>query len=135
MNLRQALRFLEDVQAQKKGIRIWFLLVLGWSIIRSVIVARVFASYGLNSIQYFLIDFISSIPYAYASGKSLITFLGGESRKSFYWLMTTVIFFYVPDIFILLTTHQVPSSTYIGFGIALLILSWLAISQWKAKRR
>jgi len=135
MNLRQALSFLEDAQAQKKGMRIWFLLVLGWSIIRSVIVSRVFASYGLNSIQYFLIDFISSIPYAYTSGKSLIAYVAQDVRKAFYWLIATVIFFYVPDIFILLTTHRVPSSTYIGFGIVLFILSWLALSQWKEKRR
>jgi hypothetical protein len=135
MNLRQALSFLEDAQAQKKGMRIWFLLVLGWSVIRSVIVSRVFASYGLNSIQYFLIDFISSIPYAYTSGKSLIAYVAQDVRKAFYWLIATVIFFYVPDIFILLTTHQVPSSTYIGFGIVLFILSWLALSQWKEKRR
>jgi hypothetical protein len=135
MNLRQALSFLEDAQAQKKGMRIWFLLVLGWSVIRSVIVSRVFASYGLNSIQYFLIDFISSIPYAYTSGKSLIAYVAQDVRKAFYWLIATVIFFYVPDIFILLTTHRVPSSTYIGFGIVLFILSWLALSQWKEKRR
>ena len=135
MNLRQALSFLEDAQAQKKGMRTWFLLVLGWSVIRSVIVSRVFASHGLNSIQYFLIDFISSIPYAYTSGKSLIAYVAQDVRKAFYWLIATVIFFYVPDIFILLTTHRVPSSTYIGFGIVLFILSWLALSQWKEKRR
>ena len=135
MNLRQALSFLEDAQAQKKGMRIWFLLVLGWSVIRSVIVSRVFASYGLNSSQYFLIDFISSIPYAYTSGKSLIAYVAQDVRKAFYWLIATVIFFYVPDIFILLTTHRVPSSTYIGFGIVLFILSWLALSQWKVQRR
>jgi hypothetical protein len=135
MNLRQALNFLEDAQAQKKGMRIWFLLVIGWSILRSVIVSRIFASYGLNSIQYFLVDFISSIPYAYTSGKSLFTYIARDLRKSFYWLIATVIFFYVPDIFILLTTHRVPSSTYIGFGIVLFILSWLALSQWKEKRR
>ena len=135
MHLRQALRFLEDAEAQKKGMRVWFVLVLGWSILRSIIIARVFANYGLNSIQYFLIDFISSIPYAYTSGKSLINYVGRESKRTFYWLIPTIIFFYVPDIFIVLTTHKVPSTTYIGFGIALLILSLLAISQWQEKRR
>lgn len=135
MKLRNLLQFLEDAEARRKGLRIWISLVLAWSIARSIVVAKVFADYGLNPQLYFAIDFLSSIPYAYASAQSLLTHIDKKRFQSMAWALVTIMAFYVPDIYIVVAAHHVPPTIYLGFAIALTFLSALAYSQWKEKRR
>jgi hypothetical protein len=135
MKLRELLRFLEDIEARRKGMRIWFALVLAWSLGRSLVVAKVFNKYGLNPRTYFAIDFLSSIPYAYASAQSLLTFIDKKRVQSIAWGLVTIVTFYLPDIYIVAVSKQVPSSTYLGFGLILFALSVFAYVQWKEKRR
>jgi hypothetical protein len=135
MKLRELLRFLEDIEARRKGMRIWIALVLAWSLGRSLVVAKVFNKYGLNPRTYFAIDFLSSIPYAYASAHSLLTFIDKKKVQSIGWGLLTIVTFYLPDIYIVAVSKQVPSSTYLGFGLILFALSVFAYSQWKEKRR
>lgn len=42
MKLRELFRVLEDIEARRKGMRIWIALVLAWSLGRSLVVAKVF---------------------------------------------------------------------------------------------
>jgi hypothetical protein len=135
MKLRELLRFLEDIEARRKGMRIWIALVLVWSLGRSLVVAKVFNKYGLNPRTYFAIDFLSSIPYAYASAQSLLTFIDKKRVQSIAWGLVTIVTFYLPDIYIVAVSKQVPSSTYLGFGLILFALSVFAYVQWKEKRR
>jgi hypothetical protein len=135
MGLRGILQFLEDAEARRKGMRIWIFLVLAWSIGRSIVVSKVFEKYGLNPKLYFTIDFLSSIPYAYASAHSLLAFIDKQRSRSIAWGLVTIATFYLPDIYIVLASQQVPTSTYIGFALILAALSALAYSQWKEKRR
>ena len=135
MKPRELLRFLEDIEARRKGMRIWIALVLVWSLGRSLVVAKVFNKYGLNPRTYFAIDFLSSIPYAYASAQSLLTFIDKKRVQSIAWGLVTIVTFYLPDIYIVAVSKQVPSSTYLGFGLILSALSVFAYVQWKEKRR
>lgn len=134
MNPGKILKSLEDINFRRKGVRIWFILVLTWSIIRSILVAHFFQEYGLSPEIYFLIDFSSSIPYAHASSKSLLTLIDKKFTQAFWWGLATVIMFYAPDIYILYISKKVPVSTYIGFAIILLAFSILTYVQWRESR-
>ena len=135
MRPRDLLQYLEDAEARRKGVRIWIFLVLAWSIARSIVVAKVFAEYGLNPQLYFAIDFLSSIPYAYASAQSLLTFIDKQRVRSIAWGLVTVVAFYLPDIYIVIASRHVPPSTYLGFALIVAVLSVLAYAQWNEKRR
>lgn len=135
MRVRELLRYLDDAQARRKGIRIWILLVLAWSIARSLLVTQVFADYGLNPRMYFLIDFLSSIPYAYASAQSVLTYVDKQRSRSLAWGLLTIVMFYLPDIYIVAASREVPTATYLGFALVLALLSLFAYLQWKEKRR
>lgn len=135
MRPRDLLQYLEDAEARRKGVRIWISIVLAWSIARSIVVAKVFAEYGLNPQLYFAIDFLSSIPYAYASAQSLLTYIDKKRFQSIAWGLVTVVAFYLPDIYIVIASRHVPPSTYLGFALILAVLSALAYAQWKEKRR
>jgi len=135
MDMKKIFTFLHDVEARRKGIRIWLFLVLAWSIGRSIIVAHVFHKYGLSGRVYFAIDFISSIPYAFTSAQSLLTFIDRKRGETLWWGLATIALFYAPDIYIIEISKEVPSSTYIGFGVILVALSAFAIAQWSQSHR
>ena len=135
MDIRRFFRFLEDIEARRKGVKVWFALVLSWSIIRSIIIARVFHKYGLNPTLYFVIDFLSSIPYAYASAQSILSLIDKRRRRAIWWGVAAIASFYAPDIYIMYSSKQVPTSTYIGFGVILAAFSLFAIVQWIDSRR
>ena len=135
MRITNLFRFLEDAEARRKGIRIWVALVLLWSIGRSIAVATVFDKYGLNPRIYFAIDFLSSVPYAFASAQSLLAYIDGKKVPSLLWGSATLVTFYLPDIYIVTVAKRVPPNTYLGFTLILLVFSALAFKQWKEKRR
>lgn len=135
MRLRDLIQYLEDAESRRKGLRIWICLVLTWSFARSIVVAKVFSEYGLNPQLYFAIDFFSSIPYAYASAQSLLTYIDKKRFQSIAWALVTAVAFYLPDIYIVIASEHVPPSTYVGFALILALLSALAYMQWKEKRR
>jgi hypothetical protein len=134
MRIREIAKLLDDVENRRKGLRIWLLLVLIWSITRTFIVEAVFHKYGLNTFRYFLIDFLSSIPYAYASAHSLLALYDKRFKAAYGWIALTVASFYLPDVYIIQTSHRVPPSIYTGFAISLAVLSLLALTQWRAHR-
>ena len=134
MRIREFAKLLDDVENRRKGLRIWIVLVLLWSITRTFIVGAFFHKYGLNTFRYFLIDFLSSVPYAYASAHSLLALYDKRFKSAYGWIALTVISFYLPDIYIIETSHRVPPSIYTGFAISLAVLSWLALMQWREQR-
>ena len=135
MRIREILRVLDDVENRRKGFRIWLLLVLAWSITRTFIVGTFFHKHGLNTWYYFLIDFLSSFPYAFASAYAVLATYEKRFKAAYFWIAITTISFYVPDIFIIRTTHHVPLTIYLGFAIALVFLSTLAFLQLMRNRK
>ena len=135
MRLQDLLKYVEDIDNRRKGIRIWLVLVLTWSLGRSIVVARVFDQYGLNPRIYFAIDFLSSVPYALASAQSLLTYIDKKRAQSALWAILTLVTFYLPDIYIVIASQHVPTFTYFGFAVILTVLSALAYKQWNEKRR
>jgi hypothetical protein len=135
MRLQDLLKYVDDIDNRRKGIRIWLVLVLTWSLGRSIVVTRVFEQYGLNPAIYFAIDFLSSIPYAYASAQTLLAFIDKQRNRILAWGLLTLVTFYLPDIYIVIASQHVPTFTYFGFAMILTVLSALAYKQWNEKRR
>jgi hypothetical protein len=123
MSNKVNLSFLKSKKAQ----RTWLLLVILWAFIRAIFIGNFFGKYGVNAWAYFVVDFASAIPYAIFSGKAVISFLDKnriEFRKNGF---LGIIFFYIPDIYVLVYAKKVPSSLLIGFLITIAIFSFIAI--------
>lgn len=123
MKNRVNLSFLKGKKAQ----RTWLILVIAWAFIRAIFINNFFGRYGVNAWAYFAVDLTSAIPYAIYSGKAVINFLDkdwAELRKNG---LLAAIFFYIPDISVLIYAKKVPSSLLIGFLITIAIFSIFAI--------
>jgi hypothetical protein len=123
MNLRVRISFLRDKRAQ----RTWLALVVAWVVIRTLVIRDVFGGYGVNPLVYFLIDLCSAIPYAILSGRAVVNFLDKNwasfRRNSFFALF----FFYMPDMYVLTTAEEVPTSLLMGFLLSIVIFSGFAV--------
>jgi hypothetical protein len=123
MNKRVRFSFLRDKRAQ----RTWLALVLAWVVIRTLVIRDVFGAYGVNPWIYFLIDLCSAVPYAILSGRAVVNFLDKNwvsfRRNGFF----TLFFFYMPDMYVLTTAEEVPTSLLLGFLLSIVIFSGFAI--------
>ena len=128
MSSKSNLSFLRDKNAQRS----WIALVIAWAVIRAIVIKDVFGDYGINGWNYFVVDLCSGIPYAVFSGRAVINFLDKD------WLsirkngLLSLIFFYIPDIYILIFAKQVPFSLLIGFLISIAVFTSFAI--WGLRR-
>jgi hypothetical protein len=123
MNLRVRISFLRDKRAQ----RTWLALVVAWVVIRTLVIRDVFGGYGVNPLVYFLIDLCSAIPYAILSGRAVVNFLDKNwisfRKNSFFALF----FFYMPDMYVLTTAEEVPTSLLMGFLLSIAVFSCFAL--------
>lgn len=123
MNLRVRISFLRDKRAQ----RTWLALVVAWVVIRTLVIRDVFGGYGVNPLAYFLIDLCSAIPYAILSGRAVVNFIDKNwisfRKNSFFALF----FFYIPDMYVLTTAEEVPTSLLMGFLLSIVIFSCFAL--------
>jgi len=127
MNLRVRISFLRDKRAQ----RTWLALVVAWVVIRTLVIRDVFGGYGVNPLVYFLIDLCSAIPYAILSGRAVVNFLDKNwisfRKNSFFALF----FFYMPDMYVLTTAEEVPTSLLMGFLLSIAIFSGFALYSFR----
>jgi hypothetical protein len=123
MKSRANLAFLRDKKAQRS----WLALVIVWAIIRALVIGDVFGDYGINGWIYFLVDLGSGIPYAIYSGKAVINFLDKQSRLFRKNCCLALLFFYIPDLYVLIFGKRIPDSLLIGFLISVAIFTAFAI--------
>ena len=123
MNRQQNLEFLRSKYTKL----IWYLLVLGWAIIRTFLVKEVFQKNGVNPYIYLIIDLAASVPYAKYTHKLAISYLDKDWKSFRFALLVSVITFYAPDIYILASARHVPTSIYFGFFLVLAVFSTAAV--------
>ena len=128
MSSKPNLSFLRDKNAQRS----WIALVIAWAVIRAVVIKDVFGDYGINGWNYFVVDLCSGIPYAVFSGRAVINFLDKDWASIRKNGLLSLIFFYIPDIYILIFAKQVPFSLLIGFLISIAVFTSFAI--WGLRR-
>lgn len=115
--------FLKEKRAQQT----WLVLVIAWACIRAVVINDVFGSYGINGWAYFVVDLGTAIPYAIYSGRSIINYLNKDwisIRKN---TVLAFIFFYIPDLYVLIYAKKPPTSLLIGFLVSICFFTFFAI--------
>jgi hypothetical protein len=127
MNQRSRTGFLRDKRAHYS----WLFLVLAWACFRALAINKFFGDHNVNSWGYLAVDLASSVPYALYSAKAVVNFLDKSwtvFRKN---VLMTALFFYIPDVYVLIFARTVPTSLYVGFGISIIFFSALAFSSLK----
>lgn len=116
-----------DKVTAKRASQIWLVLVLLWAIARALFINKLFGTHGVNSFIYLIIDLTSSVPYAIYSSQLVSTFIKRESKNIYKNIILTSLFFYIPDVYILITAKHVPNSLYVTLFITIALFSAFAI--------
>jgi len=127
MNQQVRLSLLRD----KRTHYAWLVLVLAWACFRAFAINKFFGDHNVNAWGYLVVDIASSIPYGLYSAQVVVNFLDKDwisFRKN---LILTAIFFYIPDIYVLVFARTVPQSLYVGFAISILFFSTIAFLSLK----
>ena len=123
MKNRASFSFLKEKRAQQT----WLVLVIVWACFRAVVINDVFGSYGVNGWAYFAVDIGSAIPYAIYSGRCLINYLNRDWPAFRTNTFLAFIFFYIPDVYVLIFAKKVPTSLLVGFLVSICFFTLLAI--------
>jgi hypothetical protein len=111
----------------KKASQVWLVLVLIWAIARALFINKLFGTHGINGYFYLIIDLASSVPYAIYSSRLVITFIDREFRSIYKNILLTSIFFYIPDVYILIAARRVPSGLYVILFLTVALFTAFAI--------
>ena len=112
----------------KRASQIWLVLVLLWAIARALLINKLFGSHGVNGFIYLAVDLASSFPYAIYSARLVITFISREFTNVYRNAILTALFFYIPDVYILVTAQKVPSGLYLILFLTIALFSAFAIA-------
>jgi hypothetical protein len=107
--------------------RWWIAIVLVWDIVKTLVVDKTFAQYGVNPYIYFLIVVSIAVPYAISTAKMLFAILANHWRNALVYGTFAAVLHFIPDIYILLTAKQVPRSLFDSFIVMVIIFTVFAV--------
>jgi hypothetical protein len=103
--------------------RAWLASVLTYSLIRTFIIWKIFQKYGVNQYVYLVIDLICAYFFAKFSTKVVLEANQTHYKKLIKNLLFTLVFNFIPDMYVLLTAKEVPQFLYESFIQVILILA------------
>jgi cbb3-type cytochrome oxidase subunit 3 len=91
---------------RRKWSLMWALLVLAWSLLRTLVVWAAVGDYGLNPWIYLVIDLASASVDAVTTPRMVLSFVDGHHRRAIEWALISLGAFVVPDIYIFAGTQR-----------------------------
>jgi hypothetical protein len=101
----------------------WLASVLVYSLLRTFIIWKVFQKYGVNQYVYLVIDLICAFFFAKFSTEVVLEANQTHYRELLKNLLFTLVFNFIPDMYVLLTAKEVPKFLYESFIQVILILA------------
>ena len=83
-------------------------MVIGWSLIRALIVWAAVGDYGLNPWIYLAIDLASALVDGYTTPRMVLNFIDDNYKQAVKWATISLGAFIVPDLYIFLGTRTLP---------------------------
>jgi hypothetical protein len=103
--------------------RAWLVSVLAYSLIRTLIIWKIFQKYGVNQYVYLVIDLICAFFFAKYSTKVVLEANQTHYKNLLKNLFLTLTFNFIPDVYVLVTAKEVPKFLYESFIQVILILA------------
>ncbi len=100
--------------------KVWFVLIIFWSLVRIATAELYFAKYGINIWIFAVIEIVSSPILARASSRMAVALKYHEIRQSVLWGGLTMVSFSAPDVYLLTAGRGLP---WIAYGVVLLLMT------------
>jgi len=90
--------------------RTWAIVVVAWSLVRTLIVWAAVGDYGLNPWIYLVIDLASACIDAVTTPRMVLNFIDNKFKSAMKWAAISLAVFIVPDLYIFLGTRELPTN-------------------------
>ena len=111
----------------------WAAFVIGWSLIRTVIIWAALADYGFNPWIYVSIDLVCSVIDAFTTPRMVLSFIDNRYKSAILWGVVSLVAFVIPDIYIFVGTRTLPTRVIVI--LCLVIGSMLAMAVFSVVRK
>ncbi|HAP75000.1 MAG TPA: hypothetical protein DCR14_02860 [Acidimicrobiaceae bacterium] len=108
--------------------RTWAGMVVGWSLIRALIVWAAVGDYGLNPWVYLVIDLIAAGIDGYTTPRMVLAFIDDHYKQAVKWAAISLIVFIIPDLYIFFGTSELPKHVLII--ICIIISATFLLAVW-----
>jgi hypothetical protein len=122
-------RWIKSEKHQKLIERWWIVIVLAWDILKTFLVDKTFAKYGVDPYIYFAIVISIAIPYAISTAKMFFAIVENHWRRAFIFGSIAMVLHFVPDVYILANAKEVPKTIYDSFIFIVAIFTYFGIRE------
>ena len=113
--------------------RLWAVFVIGWSLIRTVIIWAALGDYGFNPWIYVSIDLVCSTIDAFTTPRMVLSFIDNRYKSAILWGVVSLVAFVIPDIYIFVGTRTLPTRVIVI--LCAVIGSMLAMAVFSVVRK
>ena len=117
----------ETLRKRQMLSRLWASVVIGWSLIRTVIIWAALSDYGFNPWIYVSIDLVCSTIDAFTTPRMVLCFIDDLYKPAIMWGIVSLVAYVIPDIYIFEGTRTLPKKVIVVLCTVILIMSTLAV--------
>jgi hypothetical protein len=93
--------------------QMWAAVVIGWSVLRTIIVWAALGDYGFNPWIYLCIDLVCSAILAVTTPRMVLGFIDDKYKLAVKWAIVSLVAYIIPDIYIFLGTRTLPKTVVV----------------------
>jgi hypothetical protein len=103
--------------------RIWASTIIIYSFVATFVVWKALHKYGVNPYLFFVIDVITSWLYGLASARLVMSLVKKRTNQIAKWGIYSALNFVIPQVYILVSAHDVPREVYLIIGVVICVLA------------
>lgn len=116
----------ETLRKRRLLTRVWAIVVIAWSVVRTIIIWAALGSYGFNPWIYLSLDLVCSTLDAVTTPKMVLRFIDDRHRSAIKWGVVSLVAYVVPDVYIFEGTRTLPLKVIVILCVVIVAMFSLA---------
>ena len=116
----------ETLRKRQLLTRVWAIIVIAWSVVRTIIIWAALGSYGFNPWIYLSLDLVCSTLDAVTTPKMVLRFIDDRHRSAIKWGVVSLVAYLVPDVYIFEGTRTLPLKVIVILCVVIVAMFSLA---------
>ena len=108
--------------------RLWRVIVILWSVLRTIIIWAALRGYGFNPWIYLCIDLACSAADSFTTPRMVMRFIDDRYRSAIKWGTLSLVAYVVPDIYIFVGTRTLPTKVIVVICLVIIAMLGLAVT-------
>src|SRR6185295_10266368 len=108
--------------------RLWRVIVILWSVLRTIIIWAALRGYGFNPWIYLCIDLACSAADSFTTPRMVMRFIDDRYRSAIKWGTLSLVAYVVPDIYIFVGTRTLPAKVVAVICLVIIAMLGLAVT-------